>query len=166
LDAQLNGIRTSEPFDLERATRELGTREASRTTYDPTPVSRPNVGPISSSPQDLQAIPHPSRWGKRYAWLELPEPYEGFQMRIWVNYPNKLDQDIAAGGDSRRNALKAIFVQHNNWPDIEDETKLLEQPSEDAFWNKIPNELLGILIAGLNLEVSRIPKLMVQNANK
>jgi hypothetical protein len=68
--------------------------------------------------------------------------------------------------DSRRNALKAIFVQHNNWPDIEDETKLLEQPSEDAFWNKIPNELLGILIAGLNLEVSRIPKLMVQNANK
>lgn len=86
---------------------------------------------------------------KRYAWIDIPE-YEGFRAKVWLNYPDEwLKKEMAAAKDADRQQwqpLKRIVLEHNGWTDEEGP---LPDPSEDAFWERIPNELLAFILAGI-----------------
>jgi len=98
----------------------------------------------------------------------VPE-YPGFKVRLWVNYPQRLEQDMAGNSfrdrpdpeqgatleelnawvDEReqfmRAALSKVVLWHNGWTDFDG--SLLPQPSDLSFWERIPTELATAVIA-------------------
>jgi hypothetical protein len=93
---------------------------------------------------------------RRETWIELPPEYPGFKMRVWVNPPTRLWNDVASGDDARtRAALKAVALEHNGWCDIEG--KLFEQPSTDSFWDDIPTELAALVIVLIQKAMTALP---------
>lgn len=154
--------------DLRSPPQASGQGVALSATSYPTPHPTGNGSPANVSPQQVEMAP---KWGKRVSWLDLPEtadsPYKGLKIRVWTNYPNKLDQDMANRQDQQlaRDAMKKIFLEHNNWPDPDDEEKVLAPPTTDEFWEKIPNDLAGALIVVLQTEATRYPNSLMPNRN-
>lgn len=91
----------------------------------------------------------PAMPGRTEKWLTLPAPYGDtdppMRIKVWVNYPNGLSDDLASGDDDLIYAAWAqIVVEHNDWCD-EDGKPLPALIRGDAdrlrrFWSLIPNE--------------------------
>lgn len=100
-------------------------------------------------------LPEPARMrgprmpGATEKWFTLPSPYGDtdppMKVQLWVNFPNRLSDDLASGDEDLLYAAWAqIIVGHNDWLD-EDGRPLptLRRGDEDAFrafWRAIPNE--------------------------
>ena len=112
------------------------------------------------------------RLPRREVWVDLPqEEYPGFRIKLWINYPQFWDGDLrgatVAGAEqaqpgedapleawkayseareaSMRRAMGRVVLEHNGWLDFDGET--LPQPSDPAFWERIPTELAAVVIA-------------------
>ena len=88
-------------------------------------------------------------------WCDVPE-YEGFQYKLFVNFPQRLLVDIQSGDAAKsRKALQTIILEHNGWLDAEGEP----YPPADAedFWEQIPLHLAIRVIQGINAEVRESP---------
>ena len=57
--------------------------------------------------------------GVRNGWI-CPEEYPGCRVKVWVNYPRRLNDELNSGDDDRIIAtLLKIVVAHNDWVDGE-----------------------------------------------
>lgn len=102
------------------------------------------------------------RLQQRYEWLALAaEPYGGFHVRLWTNYPPSLTKEIYCGDTARAlAALLQIVVEHNGWQDHEG--KPYQPAGMQAFWDAIPNELFRLIL--LAIEVA--PTLLTGNLSR
>jgi len=95
------------------------------------------------------------RMPRRERWIDVPE-YPGFRVKLWVNYPRRLQDDLKSGDAERlEGALRQLVVGHNDWC-AEDGTPL--PPSSTAeFWAAIPDELAAALLALMVREENVLP---------
>ncbi len=100
---------------------------------------------------------------RREKWIQIKdEAYEGFEFRIWVNYPQRLDIDIRSGDEDKiRAAMQVIVLEHNGW--LDEEGNPYPQPTEAEFWNLISNELAAVILALLRMEAARLPNSLMRN---
>jgi hypothetical protein len=95
---------------------------------------------------------------RRETWVELPTEYPDFKFKMWVNAPQRLWNDIRdVDQDLSRAlaALKQIILEHNGWLDFDESP--YPPATEDAFWDAIPTELAGTIIAACNAEMTKLP---------
>lgn len=104
---------------------------------------------------------------RREAWVDLPDEYEGFQFKLWVNAPSKLWTDLTASSnkddDASRNdnedmrvaALRQIVLEHNGWRDFDNTP--FPPASEAEFWEKIPTELAACILVAAQVEMRKLP---------
>lgn len=103
--------------------------------------------------------------GRTEKWLTLPPPYSDgdppMRIKVWVNYPNKLSDDLGSGDDDLIYAAwSQIIVEHNDWCD-EDGTPLpiLRKGDVDAlrkFWGLIPNECAQAIAVLVNQAAGKV----------
>lgn len=87
-----------------------------------------------------QILPIP----KREVWLDVPE-YPTWKVLIWVNYPQRLNLELASGEAARVSAaVRQIVIAHNGWIGEDGEPYPVEIDS-DEFWKAIPDELAAVL---------------------
>ena len=97
---------------------------------------------------------------RREAWVDLPEEYAGFKVKIWVNAPNTLWDDTKSTDETKvAAAVKRIFLEHNGWRDYEGNT--YPSPTEDDFWQQIPTELATVMIVVAQKEAATLPNSML-----
>ena len=127
----------------------------------PTPAA--SAAPLAAQPP---AGPGP-RLARREVWVDVPE-YDGFKVKLWINYPQHWDQDmlginfrpqpdhdgvtiqdLRAWSDEReasqREAYGRVVLEHNGWLDFEGNP--LPQPQDPRFWELIPTELAAVVVA-------------------
>lgn len=102
-------------------------------------------------------------------WVDVPD-YPGYRVRLWVNYPRALksafvpldpDEIEALEGDELdafvaerkgrvEEALAAIVLEHNGWPD--EEGNALPPPQTPGFWDDLPDQHLAnvVLLLAVN----------------
>lgn len=87
----------------------------------------------------------------REVWLDVPG-YEGFKVKMWANYPQRLLDDLT-GADvpAMEAALLRVVLEHNGWGNEEGEP--FPPANEAAFWDAIPTELAAILLVLATQEV-------------
>lgn len=104
---------------------------------------------------------------RRETWLELPGDYKGFKVRVWVNAPSKLWSDIQRGDEDELLALDAlskIVLEHNGWLDFEGEP--YPPATDPAFYDEIPTELLGCVMAAVQQEMTALPNSMTARSRR
>lgn len=127
---------------------EEAARRSSTAEYDDKETSQP-------SPMRGPRMP-----GGREKWVSLPDPYEGMRIRLWINYPNRLNDDLASGDeDLIYGALARIVLEHNEWNDEDgNPLPMLERGNTDvmrAFWRMIPNECAQVISTMIGVEVGK-----------
>lgn len=113
-------------------------------------------------PYTQEGKPRP-RVAKRLKWVVLPardkdgeDAYPGFEMRMWVNYPSVLLDEIRSGVQERvRAALLQIVVEHNGWMDEAGED--FPPTTDPSFWDIIPTELATVMIVLIQKEATTLP---------
>jgi hypothetical protein len=110
--------------------------------------------------------PAPS-FEKRTKWAELPAPYKGWYVNLWLNHPAEFaDAAESFDVDVKIGALGRIFMEHNDWPDPTAPGEVLPATSDPEFWKRLPDEVLGIMIALLQAEKERVPNSIRQNSRR
>ena len=106
---------------------------------------------------------------RRESWVELPDEYEGFKFKMWVNAPARIWRDLdpsAQNGSDEAEAregiaqaaLRLIVLEHNGWRDFDGE---LFPPADDpAFWEAIPTELGACVLVAARVEMGKLPNSM------
>lgn len=97
---------------------------------------------------------------RRESWVQLPDEYEGFEFKLWLNAPSKLwvaiGQAGAAGSeDEAQAALAKIVLEHNGWLDFEGNE--YPQPGQADFWEEIPTELAACMLVVCQEAMGRLP---------
>lgn len=96
---------------------------------------------------------------RRETWVPLPGEYEGFEVRVWVNAPTRLWNQLSEGDEQDAlDALQEIVLEHNGWRDFEGEP--YPPAGEPAFWEEIPTELAAVVLAAAQAEIQRLPNSM------
>lgn len=122
------------------------------------------------------------RLPRRETWVNLPGDYDGFRFKLWVNAPKRLWNAVFAAAataedeiqpddtpamvqtkadrlkaraDAASAALQQIVLEHNGW--LDDQGQPFSPASEPAFWDEIPNELAGLVLASAALEQGKLP---------
>ncbi len=93
---------------------------------------------------------------RREKWLELPDVYAEFKVKVWVNAPAKLWSNILSNDEIvARDAAMKIVLEHNGWLDFAGEP----YPSADdpAFWDEIPTELGACILAATRKAIQDLP---------
>lgn len=89
-------------------------------------------------------------------WLDLPDEYEGFKVKVWRNAPAKLWTELSNGKEKEAiAAAKKLVLEHNGWLDFDGNE--YTQPSEDSFWEDIPTELAVVVFALIQREMKELP---------
>ncbi len=95
------------------------------------------------------------RMPKRTASIPSPE-YDGFEVELWTNPPNRLRVDLISGDEPRaQKALVQIVLGTNGWCDA-DGDPLPEMIGADWI-AALPQELLTALVVLISRETARIP---------
>lgn len=91
------------------------------------------------------------RLQKRHEWVTLAaQPYAGFELRLWTNYPPALAKEVYSGDTERTlAALLQIVAEHNGWQDHEGAP--YPPATERAFWDAIPNELFRLILLAIDV---------------
>lgn len=143
---------------------------------DEAPASAATLPATTNGYEPPAAPPRPS--GPRIPrqaleeWLDLPAPYEGFRIRAWVGYPQRLFTDLPAidpdadeatqavqarqAQDHLRDVLKRVLLEHNGWQDDDGE---LPQPTTDAFYDRCPTHLFNTALAVVRQAATTPPNL-------
>jgi hypothetical protein len=111
---------------------------------------------------------------RREKWLDLPDEYAGFKIKVWINAPTKLWNDILYAeeydetNDSEAetdrktdivfNALKQIVLEHNGWLDFDGNP--IPAANTIEFWDTIPTELSACIIAAVQRGAYDLPNSM------
>lgn len=150
--------------------------EGSRdTTLDPSPVSTGQNGHVNDSGQVVNLPPERlngmQRVGgpkarNRYATLTITdEYYEGFEFRIWVNFPKRLDVEIQSRDNDRQaKALTEIVLETNGW--LDPDGNPYPPPTDINFWigpNSISDELAAIMLTMIRLQAANASNLVMEN---
>jgi hypothetical protein len=124
-----------------------------------TPPAEPAAAAVTSSPAITPATAVPF-FERRETWLDVAD-YPGRQVRLWLNVPQSLVNDVSGDDRERRAAaLRRMVLAHRVFMDGQDcgpwqdfDQQPLPPPSEPAFWDAIP---LDVAVAILRL-VSEAP---------
>lgn len=97
---------------------------------------------------------------RREKWVDLPNEYEGFKFRVWVNAPTKLWVAVGKAGEEdgetqAQEALKQIVLEHNGWLDFDGNP--FPPATSTEFWEEIPTELAACILAATQAEQSKLP---------
>lgn len=97
---------------------------------------------------------------RREKWVDLPEEYAGFKIKVWVNAPTRLWSAIGQAANSgdegaAQDAAQKIVLEHNGWLDFDGEPYPPANTSE--FWAAIPTELAGVVFALVQYEMGNLP---------
>jgi hypothetical protein len=138
----------------------------------PAAGSPPATGPAPNGGAALLPVPRRTAWvpeenDDRPEARAFAEAYPGMRVRLWINYPKRLQAEISPAGvedaDERerraREALKKIVLEHNGWAD--EDGAALPPPSDDGFWETIPDELAAGLVLLVLRAPSRLPNSML-----
>lgn len=117
----------------------------------------PTEPPIAGHP-----LPGP-RMPRRTLWLNLPETapdgseaYPGFKVRVWVNFPARLAEDLKTGTEDEKAAvLRRIVLEHNGWCD--DEGNPFPPAGDPEFYRAIPTELAVLVVVAIQEGMSSFP---------
>lgn len=93
---------------------------------------------------------------RREKWLELPDEYSGFKVKIWLNAPTKYW--TALGSEDDREALdgmQQIVLEHNGWLDFDGEP--YPPASDPALWEEVPTELAATVLAAAQAAMTDLP---------
>ena len=104
-----------------------------------------------------QFAPEPAgpRLTRREVWFDLPDEYAGFRAKVWVNYPRRLNDDLATGDSGKIVAvLRQIVLEHNDWRDYDGAP--FPPASTAEFWAAIPDELAAAVIILLREQVGKL----------
>lgn len=105
------------------------------------------------------AVKQAPRIRRRETWVPLPGEYDGFEVRVWVNAPSRLWNQLTEGDEQDAlDALQEIVLEHNGWLDFEGEP--YPPASDPAFWEAIPTELAAVVLAAAQQEIQRLPNSM------
>lgn len=105
---------------------------------------------------DTQAAQGP-QIQRRERWLELPDEYEGFRIKIWLNAPTKLWMALMDSQDEKaaQAAAERLVLEHNGWLDFDGNP--YPPPSDAAFWEEIPTELAAAVLALAQVAMQDLP---------
>lgn len=96
---------------------------------------------------------------RREAWVELPQEYEGFKFRVWLNAPTRLWNDLNNGDEATAlESLKQLVLEHNGWLDFEGQP--YPPPDTGDFWEQIPTELAACILTAAQTEMQKLPNSM------
>ena len=72
---------------------------------------------------------------RREAWVDLPEAYEGFRFRVWLNAPTRVWGELTGENEAQSlGALRSLVLEHNGWLDFDGQPY---PPAEEAeFWRR------------------------------
>ena len=105
-----------------------------------------------------QAPPAPAgpRIPRREVWIDFPPEYPGFRVKVWLNFPARMLDDLRSGDvDRMRKTLFKVVLEHNGWVDEDGEP--YPPPTDEDFWTTIPTEVGVTIIALINIEVTKLP---------
>lgn len=113
--------------------------------------------------KQLTTVPTGPQIQRREKWIDLPDEYAGFRLKIWVNAPTKLWMAVnsASNGGSESEAQKAIekiVLEHNGWRDFDG--RPYPPPTSAEFWQEIPTELAACILVATQVEMSNLPNSM------
>jgi len=117
------------------------------------PVDAPAPAPAPAAMADGPRVQ------RRETWVDIGDPYAGFQFRLWVNAPVRLWNDVWSGRTNGiiRAALLQIVLEHNGWRD--EHGAPYPAASDPAFYDAIPNELFSFVLTVAQEESQRLPNL-------
>lgn len=102
---------------------------------------------------------------RREAWVELPGDYSEFRVRIWVNAPARLWNDMTSGDELMAlDAIRKIVLEHNGWCDFDGEQ--FPPATDPAFYDEIPTELLACVVAAAQQEMQKLPNSMTPQSRR
>ena len=129
-------------------------------TADRTPYPA-NVTPLGGGavPQEMGAFEQPAtprpRMQKRYERIPLHGAYEGFSIKAWINFPQKLLTQAQTGDpDVQAAALGQIVVEHN-FVDFDGEP--FPPPDDPACWTECPLDLLACVFTAIAERFGKLP---------
>jgi hypothetical protein len=100
-------------------------------------------------------VPSGPRLPRREMWLDLPPEYPDFRVKVWVNYPRRLNDELKSGDEQRLvGVLRQIMLEHNGWSDADGTP--FPPPTTEEFWAAIPNELLAAMVVAWSDELGKV----------
>lgn len=85
---------------------------------------------------------------RREIWMDLPEEYPGWKIRVWANCPHRLwaalDNGAGIAVAEFMAACYAVILEHNGWCD--EDGNPYPPANTPEFWDEVPNELAALAI--------------------
>lgn len=112
---------------------------------------------------------------RRETWIDLPDEYDGFRIKVWVNAPSALWRQMSMGDTDEspeaqeaaskliQEAASKLVLEHNGWLDFEGKPY---PPIGPEFWDEIPTELAATMIAAANAEMMKLPNSLKPNRRR
>jgi hypothetical protein len=72
--------------------------------------------------------------------------YAGFTVTLWINYPQRVKQEILSGDESRVTAALGDLVTDHDLVDFDGEPYPASGPE---FWQAIPDDLAKVIVQAL-----------------
>lgn len=115
-------------------------------------VALPSTPPAAGGGEHMER----PRIKRREGWADFPEEYEGFKVKLWLNFPSGLLDDLRSGEQARaETALRRIVLEHNGWCD--EEGMPYPAAGDPGFWEAIPTEVAAIVMALIQMKATELP---------
>lgn len=94
---------------------------------------------MTSEPLPILRLP------KRIVRLNLPEPYTGFWVDVWINVPQRLLQDFSSiDAIKTPTAFDTLVVDHNL---VDEEGIPFPKPNGGALFSALPTDVMVIIMS-------------------
>jgi hypothetical protein len=141
-------------YFTERAAAENGTPHG-------TVPFHPSEAPSLSPGAPALAVSSPAPPGPRAPRIEDTIDldgygYPGHQVRVWLNFPQKLFAQMQSGTqEAMVAALSRIVLAHNGW--LDEDGVPYPPPSDPAFWEAVPTHQAVALLRAIVTRVTQAP---------
>jgi hypothetical protein len=114
---------------------------------------------VRSANNGTNAVAHEAgpRLPRLYEWADLePYGYPGFRVKLWVNFPQRLANELNSGDLERAKvAVVQIVAEHNGWCD--DEGTPFPPASDSTLWDAIPQHLANAVTRAMAATFGTLP---------